>query len=311
MPVPDFQSCMLPLLKYIGRKGTEVSFREVLEALAKEFDLSDSDLRELLPSGRKTVFSSRVGWAKTYLKKAGLLESSRRGFYRITPRGIELLKGNPERIDIALLKRYPEFEQFLNINRKVTPTDTDEGFSPPRSPDTLVSPFEQLEEAYRQIQDLLAEEILQRLKEVTPAFFERIVVQLLVAMGYGGSFPDAGEAIGKSGDGGVDGVIKEDKLGLDAIYIQAKRWGDAPVGRPVVMQFAGALQARKANKGIFITTSVFTEEAKKYVAEIGTKIVLLDGFQLAELMIEHNVGVSTINSYHIKRIDNDFFEEED
>jgi len=300
---------MLPLLKYLGQKGSEVSSKEVLDAMAKEFGLSEDDLRETIPSGAQTVFANRVSWAKTYLAKAGLVESPRRGHYRITPRGTELLQSNPERIDIDFLKRYPEFLDFKSLRGTRRRSNADA--VPLDAPllDSTMTPSELVEEAFRQMQDSLAEEILQRLKQVSPAFFERIVVELLVAMGYGGSFPDAGEAIGKSGDEGIDGVIKQDKLGLDTVYIQAKRWEGTPVGRPVLMQFAGALQARKANKGVFITTSSFTEDAKRYVAQIGTKIVPVDGYQLAHLMIEHNVGVSTVTSYHVKRIDNDFFEE--
>lgn len=309
MAIPDFQSFMLPLLKYLGQKGSEVSLKELLDAMAKELGLSEDDLHELLSSGAQTVFANRVSWAKTYLAKAGLLESPRRGHYRITPRGRQLLQNNPERIDIDFLKRYPEFLDFLSLRGTRRRSNADA--APLDAPllDSTMTPSELVDEAFRQMQDALAEEILQRLKQVTPGFFERVVVELLLAMGYGGLSADAGEAVGKTGDEGIDGVIKQDKLGLDTVYVQAKRWENTPVGRPVLMQFAGALQARKANKGVFITTSVFTEDAKRYAAQIGTKIVLVDGYQLAHLMIEHNVGVSTVTSYHVKRIDNDFFDE--
>lgn len=307
MAVPDYQSLMLPLLKFVGKKGEETSTSEAVEFLASELNLTEGDIKELLPSGIQSAFVNRVGWASTYMKKAGLLESTRRGFYRITNRGKELLEKQPKSIDVKLLKQYPEFLEFQQLKGTRSggkPTNSREA-----TENSISTPSEALESAYENLRDELADELLSRLKQTTPAFFERVVVELLVKMGYGGSRADAGKAIGKSGDGGIDGIIKEDKLGLDVVYIQAKRWDSNSVGRPDVMQFAGALQAQRANKGIFITTSRFTDDARSYVSQIGSKIVLIDGDQLTGLMIEHDVGVSTISLYPVKKIDTDYFDE--
>lgn len=307
MSVPDYQSVMLPLLIFAAQSGGEISTGDAVEALANRMGLSEDDLKEVLPSGVQPTFMNRVGWAATYMKKAGLLEPTRRGFYRITDRGNELLGTNPERINVKLLKQYPEFLEFQSLKgtrtgQATSVQDADLVFDG-------ATPSEALEAAYENLRDELAEELLDKLKQVSPAYFEKIVVELLVKMGYGGSRSDAGKAIGRSGDGGIDGIIKEDKLGLDVIYIQAKRWGSNSVGRPDVMQFVGALQMQHANKGIFITTSRFTDDARSYVALIGSKLVLIDGAQLAELMIEHDVGVSTVSLYPVKKIDSDYFNE--
>ena len=261
----------------------------------------------MLPSGIQSTFVNRVGWASTYMKKAGLLEATRRGYYRITPRGQELLKKQPKAINVKLLKQYPEFLEFQQL--KGTRSGDRESTSRAALDVTTATPSEALETAYENLRDELADELLAKLRKLSPSFFERVVVELLVKMGYGGSRADAGKAIGKTGDGGIDGIIKEDKLGLDVVYIQAKRWENNPVGRPDVMQFAGALQAQKANKGIFITTSRFTDDARSYVSQIGSKIVLIDGEQLTSLMIEHDVGVSTVSVYPVKKIDTDYFDE--
>jgi restriction system protein len=307
MAIPDYQSLMLPLLRLAAKKGGELSTSEAVDALSKELGLTDEDLKEMLPSGTQATFVNRVGWAATYMKKAGLLEGTRRGYYRITERGKELLQKQPKTINVKILQQYPEFVEF----QKLKGTRSKEKLLEIKGSTEVSSrtPSEELEEAYENLRDELVEELLGKLKKVSPAFFERIVVDLLVKMGYGGSRADAGRAIGRTGDGGIDGIIKEDKLGLDVIYIQAKRWEDNPVGRPAVMQFAGALQAQKANKGIFITTSRFTDDARSYILQIGSKIVLIDGEQLAKLMIEHDVGVSTVSLYPVKKIDNDYFEE--
>ena len=307
MAVPDYQSVMLPLLRFAGEKNDETSTGEAVEVIAKEFGLTDEDLKEMLPSGIQSTFVNRVGWASTYMKRAGLLEATRRGYYRITPRGQELLKKQPKAINVKLLKQYPEFLEFQQL--KGTRGGDRESFSRATLDVTTATPSEALETAYENLRDELADELLARVKKSSPSFFERIVVELLVKMGYGGSRADAGKAIGKTGDGGIDGIIKEDKLGLDVVYIQAKRWENNPVGRPDVMQFAGALQAQKANKGIFITTSRFTDDARSYVSQIGSKIVLIDGEQLTSLMIEHDVGVSTVSMYPVKKIDTDYFDE--
>jgi len=307
MAVPDYQSLMLPLLQFAASKGGETSTIEAVEALAKEFSLTEDDLKEMLPSGIQSTFVNRVGWASTYMKKAGLLEPTRRGFYQITARGKDLLKKQPKLINVKLLKQYPEFIEFQQL--KGTRGSDKIAGSKGKSDASVATPSEALEAAYENLRDELADELLTRLKKVSPAFFERVVVELLVKMGYGGSRTDAGKAIGRSGDGGIDGIIKEDKLGLDVVYIQAKRWNNNSVGRPDVMQFAGALQAQRANKGIFITTSRFTDDARSYVSQIGSKIVLIDGEQLTSLMIEHDVGVSTVSLYPVKKVDSDYFEE--
>ncbi len=307
MAVPDYQSVMLPLLEHAASRDGEISTGEAVDALAATLGLTEDDLKQMLPSGIQQTFVNRVGWAATYMKKAGLLEATRRGYYRITQRGRDLLKKKPPKINVKLLSQFPEFKQFQNLK------GTRSGEKVKDSGNTLdfagTTPSEALEKAYENLRDELAEDLLNKLKQTTPAFFERIVVELLVKMGYGGSRADAGKAIGRSGDGGIDGIIKEDKLGLDVVYIQAKRWDSNSVGRPDVMQFAGALQLQKANKGIFITTSRFTEEARSYVAQIGSKIVLIDGEQLAQLMIDNDVGVSTVSLYPVKKIDSDYFDE--
>ncbi len=307
MAVPDYQSVMLPLLKFAEERKTDISTDDVAEALATSLGLTEDDLKEMLPSGLQRTFVNRIGWATTYMKKANLLESTRRGYFRITPRGQELLRKKPATINVKILKQYPEFLEFQKLKgtrsgEKTTTTKESLDAS-------TATPSEALEAAYENLRDELIDELLTKLKQSSPSFFERIVVELLVKMGYGGSRADAGKAIGKSGDGGIDGIIKEDKLGLDVVYIQAKRWDNNPVGRPDVMQFAGALQAQKANKGIFIATSRFTEDARSYVSQIGSKIVLIDGERLSNLMVEHDVGVSTVSLYPVKKIDTDYFDE--
>jgi restriction system protein len=305
MAVPDFQSLMLPLLRFAEAKKAEISTPQAVAILATQLNLTDAELKEMLPSGLQNTFTNRVGWAATYMKKAGVLESTRRGYYRITQRGKDLLSEKPAIINIKLLERYPEFDQFQQLRGtrgggKLTTT--------PLVPDTA-TPLEALESAYENLRDELQKELLTALKNTTPSFFERVVVDLLVKMGYGGSRTDAGKAIGRSGDEGIDGIIKEDKLGLDVVYIQAKRWDSNSVGRPDVMQFVGALQAQKATKGIFITTSRFTDDARRYVLQIGSKIVLIDGDELSQMMVENDIGVSIVSLYPVKKIDTDYFGE--
>lgn len=301
MAIPDYQSVMLPLLKFLA-DGTEHSLREAIDSLADEFSLSEAERTEMLASGQQAIFNNRVGWARTYLKKAGLLESTRRAFFRITDRGKKVLAAAPSRIDVNFLEQFEEFVQFRSIRREKTHSEEAVGDVTDQTPE------ESLESAYQKLREGLASEILQITKSCSPAFFEQLVVDLLVKMGYGGSRREAGQALGKSGDGGIDGIIKEDKLGLDIIYIQAKRW-DGTVGRPEVQKFAGALQGQRAKKGIFITTSAFTKDATDYAAFIDSKIILIDGARLAEFMIDHGVGVATQAIYEIKRIDSDYFTE--
>jgi restriction system protein len=304
MAIPDFQSLMLPLLITIA-DGQEHNRSEVHDILAKQFNLSDEDLHELLPSGRQEKFDNRVAWAKSYLKMAGLVETTSRGKFRITPRGADVLKNKPSRIDIKFLMQFPEFAATRNASRQPAPI-VDDGTTEEEHNQT---PEELLESSYQNLRRTLAKDLLDRVKQASPRFFEMLVIDLLVAMGYGGSRKDAGEAVGQSGDGGIDGIIKEDKLGLDAIYIQAKRW-DSTVGRPLIQAFAGSLEGQRSRKGVFITTSQFSQEAKEYVNRIEKKIVLIDGEQLAQLMIDNAIGVTEIANYVVKRIDQDYFSEE-
>lgn len=295
---------MLPLLK-IAADQHEHAIRDAVEVLAGVFSLSDAERAELLPSGQQPVLDNRVNWAVSYLKHAGLLERTRRGVFRITPRGLQALQQKPSRIDIKFLAQYPEFNQFKEGSRKDR-----NGHQPsePLEPTTQQTPEELLEFGYQRIRQELAQELIARIKTCPPTFFERLVVELLVKMGYGGSRKDAGQAVGRSGDEGIDGIIKEDRLGLDTIYIQAKRWQGA-VGRPEIHRFAGALLGQRARKGIFITTSEFSRDARDYASNIDSKIVLIDGEQLAQLMIDHDVGVSRASVYEIKKIDSDYFAE--
>jgi restriction system protein len=301
MAVPDYQTLMLPLLRVASDKG-EHTLREAVEDLAKAFRLSDQDRREQLPNSTQSKFDNRVGWARTYLKKAGPLQYTGRGKFRITPRGLDILGSRPAYIDNKLLKQFPEFLEFQTKAEKASsPGQPDEG---PRQ-----TPQETLETSYQSLRGELAEELLERVKACSARFFEILVVDLLVAMGYGGSRKDAGQAVGQSGDDGIDGIIKEDKLGLDAVYIQAKRW-QASVGRPVVQAFAGSLEGQRARKGVLITTSQFSRDAIEYVTRIEKKIVLIDGEQLAQLMIEHGIGVSEVVNYSVKKVDIDYFGDE-
>ncbi|MEJ2313982.1 MAG: restriction endonuclease [Nitrospirota bacterium] len=302
MAIPDYQSIMLPLLKLLADKQ-EHSKREAVEKLAHSFQLTEDEKKELLPSGRQAIFDNRVGWARTYLNKAGLLESTRRGFFKITPRGLEALAQDLKEINVKFLERYSEFIEFKEAGR-----DKEEKIQP--EVETTItskqSPEDLLVYGYQKIRQELADELLDQIKSCSPDFFEKLVVELLVKMGYGGSRKDAGKAIGKTGDEGIDGIIKEDKLGLDIIYIQAKRWGNT-VSRPEVQKFAGALQGKRARKGIFITTSSYSKEALDFVSTIESKIILIDGEQLAQLMIDYDIGVSQVASYNIKKIDSDYF----
>lgn len=303
MTIPDFQSLMLPVLQLAGDQR-EHAIQETIELLAKQFRLSNSELKELLPSGRQAIFDNRVGWSRTYLKKAGLLYSPRRSYFQITPRGLEVLRQAPNSINIRYLRQFPEFVEFQSKSSKLNNSTEDV------VEESSQSPGEEFELAYQRIRQALATELLQTVKTCSPTFFERLVVDLLVKMGYGGTRKDAGQAIGKSGDGGIDGIIKEDRLGLDIVFIQAKRWDDTAIGRPEIQKFAGALQGQRAKKGIFITTAKFTQSAYDYVSMIESKIVLIDGDTLAQLMIDYSVGVNVVATYELKRMDSDYFIEE-
>jgi restriction system protein len=299
MAIPDYQSIMLPLLRF-ATDGKEHSLREAIEGLSDQFGLTDAEKNELLPSGQQPRFDNRVAWARSYLSKAALLESTRRGHFRITQRGREVLSKNPSEINVNFLEQFPEFVEFRAKHREREETTES------TETETLQTPGELLETAYQKLREDLSAELLKTITECSPSFFERLVIDVLVKMGYGGSRKEAGKAIGRSGDEGIDGIINEDRLGLDVIYIQAKRW-QATIGRPEIQKFAGALQGHRAKKGIFITTSDFSREAEDYVMKIDSKIVLIDGEQLSQLMIDHNVGVTPVTSYETKKIDSDYF----
>jgi restriction system protein len=306
MPVPDYESFMLPLLEAV-RDGGEHNVRDVRDELASRFHLTEAERSELLPSGKQTFFDNRVGWAKTYLDKAGLITSVRRGVYRITDAGKAVLAERPKAISNEYLERFEAFREFLAGRHDYGATNGNA--VAPAATEAAATPQEQLERAYRQIRQKVEADVLEAVMTASPQFFEKLVIQLLVKMGYGGTIADAGEALGRSGDGGIDGVIKEDKLGLDAIYIQAKRWQNN-VGRPEVQGFAGSLLGRRGRKGVFITTSLFSKEARDYVGHIEAKIILIDGPALAALMVDHGVGVATVDTFEVKRVDTDFFSEE-
>ncbi len=302
MTIPDYQSIM-PLLRLVS-DGQEYRFREAVEGLATHFGLTDLERLELLPSGKYPTFDNRVAWANTYMKKAGLIESSRRGYLNITDRGLDLLKSKPAEINSKFLERYEEFIEFRsksgssngkNLSAIVNETDGQ-------------TPVESIETAHGTIRRNLGTELIEQIKSCSPGFFEKLVVEVLVAMGYGGTRKDAGKVIGGSGDEGVDGVINEDRLGLDVIYVQAKRWENT-VGRPKIQKFVGALLGKKSRKGIFITTSDFSKNARDYASSIESSVVLIDGEALANLMIDYNVGTTVESSYEIKRMDSDYFDE--
>ena len=306
MTIPDFQTIMLPLLKFCADEKEHTN-REAIDYLAEEFDLSDAERKELLPSGRQAVFDNRIAWSRAHLKMAKLIENTQRGVFRITNRGKKVLKETPQSIDINYLTQFPEYAERREAHRQKYKKSREKESS--TEPESTTTPEEQIEEAYENLKETLSTEILAQLKKSSASFFERVVVDVLVKMGYGGSLKDAGEAIGKSGDEGIDGIIKEDRLGLDIIYIQAKKW-DNVVNRPEIQKFAGALQGKRAKKGIFITTSDFSQGAYDYVSSIDSKIILINGQRFAQFMMDFNVGVSIDATYELKRIDFDYFTEE-
>lgn len=301
--IPDYQNIMLPLLKTMSNEKTH-KLRELIEILGGYFRLTDLERKELLPSGNQAIFDNRVGWAKFYLEKANLLKTEKRGSYRITEFGIDFLKSNPTELktkDLEKFKSFREFKESIVSKNESENSNTE-------SSDTAKTPEEALEYAYQKLKNDLSRDLLETIKNCSPSFFEKLVIDMLTKMGYGGSRKDAGKALGKTGDGGIDGIIKEDKLGLDTIYIQAKRWENIVPVREI-RDFAGALLSKKARKGIFITTSSFPKSAYEFVDSIEHKIVLIDGGRLTDLMFEFNVGLSTQSTYEVKRIDTDYFEE--
>ncbi|MDP8923243.1 MAG: restriction endonuclease [Chloroflexota bacterium] len=308
MTIPEFQTFMLPMLRLLA-DGQARHMSELRDLLAQEFGVTEAERQALMPSGRTRLFDNRVAWARTDLGQAGALESPSRGVVRITDRGREILADNPARVDRTYLGRYSEFQDF-RLRTRATDARRNGGTNIQAANDEpTATPDESIERAYDLHQKALASEILTRVKALSPGFFEKLVVELLVAMGYGGTRRDAARVVGQSGDGGIDGEINEDRLGLDKVYVQAKRW-DNSVGRPVVQAFAGSLMGRQANKGVLITTGTFTADAEAFVRNLPTRIVLIDGQQLAMLMIEHNVGVSVVSTYQMKRVDSDYFAED-
>lgn len=302
MAIPDFQSIFMPLLKACA-DGKEHTKQELIPLLASQFGLTDAELEIKLASGKQGMFDNRVGWAKSYLKQAGLLNNPKRGIFSITARGSQVLSENPEPLNVKYLKRFPEFVVFNAGKPKDESKVAESPSANAETPDELIAG------GYKQLREALAVELLDRIKTVSPSHFEELVVELLLKMGYGGTQEDAGQVVGKSGDGGIDGIINEDRLGLDVIYIQAKRW-EADVGRPEIQKFVGALAGNKATKGVFITSSGFTKEARGYASQVNHRVILIDGPMLAELMMDYDLGVSTKEIYTVKRLDSDYFEED-
>jgi restriction system protein len=299
MSIPNFQAFMLPLLKYAA-DNEEHSTKDAIDYLCKEFNITEEERKQLLQSGTEFIVNNRISWAKTYLLKAILLESPKWGFFKITQRGLDFLKNNPTKLDIETLKQFDEFNNFIHTQKIKEDDEAQEK-------ENYYTPQEALEYGLSEINKTLADDLLNKLKQCSLDFFKKLVVDLLVKIGYGGSKQEATQAVGKSGDEGIDGIIKEDKLGLDVIYIQAKKWENS-VGRPEIQKFVGALAGQKAKKGIFITTASFTKEAIEYAKNLDTKLVLIDCQKLTELMIEHNVGVSITDTIYIKKVDYDYFE---
>jgi len=305
--IPDFQTIMRPLLVVL-EDGQERTSTQIREALANEFSLSEEELAEMIPSGRAKIFANRVAWAMTHMYQARLLERPRRSVYRIAPRGIEVLAAQPSRVDLKILAQFDEYQSFRTKGGATNANGATRNDLELASSDH--TPEEQIDAAYRSIRSALVAELLERVIDKPPRFFERLVLDVLRAMGYGGVGADSTSHLGQSGDEGVDGVIREDELGLDLIYVQAKRWSK-PVGRPEIQKFFGALHGKRASKGVFITTSSFTSEAAVYAEGVTPRIILVDGHQLAQLMVDYGVGVSTVETYELKRVNLDYFADED
>jgi restriction system protein len=311
MAVPDFQFFMLPFLNELS-DGKEHTLQNLYIVLAQKANLTDEEKDELLPSGKQRVFHNRIGWARTYLKKAGLLDPVKLGVFKITSAGTQLLQSNPPEINKSTLEQYPLFIEWQNKGKKsLDPTDTDPISGPTLDRNAAMSPTDQMEASFSIIEDELSDEILTMIREGSPKFFEILVVDLMLAMGYGGWSKDSGKATQYSSDGGIDGIINEDPLGLETIYLQAKRYKEGnTVGRPDIQAFSGALDMQRARKGVFITTWKFSSDALDYVQRIEKKIVLIDGQQLAEMMIKYDLGVTIKSTYQVKNIDTDYFNED-
>jgi len=301
--IPDYETCMIPLLKQLA-DGNLHTMKDLSQRIADHFGLTDEERQRLLPSGQQSYINNRVGWAKSYLKKAELLENPSRGKVRITDEGRSVLRDAPSAINCEYLMRYPSFVEFWKQKRRTESDESEAAIAVTTDSDR--TPDEAIQTAYDDIRDALADDLLVQVMSCNPTFFERLVLDVLIAMGYGGALPDAGTHLGRAHDGGIDGIINEDKLGLDIICVQAKRWKDC-VGRPVVQAFAGSMEAHRAKKGVLITTSTFSRDARDFVDRIERKIVLIDGQQLAQLMIDYDVGVASAKTYTIKKIDSDYF----
>lgn len=307
MPIPDYQTLMLPVLR-LAAEG-EKRVMDVLDRIGDEFELSIEEREELLPSGRQRVLHNRVHWAKFYMSKAGLIASPGRGRFVATDEGRAVLATNPQRIDVEMLLGRAPFREFYNSERKTVEPTTD--IAPTHADTDISTPEEQIEAAFQSVQSALRVELLERIVQNSPAFFEQLIVDLLVSIGYGGSHKNAAAQLGRSGDGGVDGVINEDRLGLDRVYVQAKRYAENnAVGRSDVQAFVGSLVGLGASKGVFVTTSTFSSHARDFVKHLSQRVILIDGSQLTDLMIEHNVGVRLSRAIEFKRLDEDFFSEE-
>ena len=303
MPIPDFQSIMRPMLAILADANVH-SMADIHDELCKKFGLTPDEIKTRIASGNQTIIRNRVGWARTYLSKAGLLEIPQKAHARITERGRQALAECRERVDVKYLKRFEEFRLFHAPKPEVSESEVvvvEQGET---------TPEEQLAASYQAINKSLADELIATIRTASPGFFEQLVVDLMLAMGYGGSRKEAGQATQATGDDGIDGIIKEDRLGLDTIYLQAKRWQNT-VHRPEIDKFIGSLTRHRARKGVFITTSDFSDGAKQAVASLDMKVVLIDGQQLAELMIEHSLGVTRKDVYEVKQFDSDYFNEED
>ncbi len=310
MAIPGFETLMLPILKIAG-DGQEHRIGDIVSQLARDFELTEEDQQQLLPSGKQATFANRVHWARSYLVQAGLLEATKRAHFRITERGRKVLAEGPSRIDIEYLSQFPEFIKFRERGRVPDIAKSAEGSEALATPTSVQTPDELLRTTVKQIETALNKELLDRILGAPPAFFESLIVTLLLAMGYGGSRQDAGQIVGRSGDGGIDGVIDQDALGLDRVYVQAKRYAvENGVSEPEIRAFSGSLGAAKANKGVFVTTSYFTQPAQSFAERHPFRIVLIDGEQLAALMIRHNVGARIDETLYLKKLDEDFFIDE-
>jgi restriction system protein len=304
--IPDYQTLMLPVLQACAQG--EVSNAEVVDRLADEYALSEEEREQLLPSGKQTTFRNRVSWAKGYLKQAGLVKYTKYGHFVITPAGLEVLGSNPRNIDIEFLSQFESFQEFRNRKGTSSENQREQSVAEDTTPSGK-TPDEILRSAHRQINQALSADLIDRVREATPDFFEDLIVELLLAMGYGGASEEAGRRIGGSGDGGVDGVIDQDPLGVDQIYVQAKRYKEGNNISPgAIRDFFGALNLKKAQKGIFFTTSAFSSDATQTAKDLGMRIVLIDGERLAKLMLRYNIGCRDEETLHLKKIDEDFFE---